>query len=141
VARAIGNAVACCGPSKFGSVSAVRNGIVLGVEMTRDPADLAADEAAGTAARTQSAATAQLGSAMRTHRWRDVVCQRETRVRTAAIVARLSATRGSLYGRLTRETPRAEWRRAGTLSWRSVIDQVALGMAKKRAIRWQRRTR
>jgi hypothetical protein len=51
----MGNAVACWGPSKFGSVKAVRSGIVLGVEMTRCRVELAAeDEAIGRAARTQT---------------------------------------------------------------------------------------
>jgi len=61
----------------------VRNGIVLGVEMMRDRVDLAAaDEAAGTTARTQSVATMQQRSTMRTDRRHDDVFQRETRDRT-----------------------------------------------------------
>ena len=81
-ARAIGNAVACWGPSKIGSVSAVRNGVVFGVEMTCSRVDLAAvDEAAVTTASTQRAETAHQRNTMRIDAWRDVAFQRETETR------------------------------------------------------------
>ena len=83
VARAIGNAVAPCGPAKIGSKIAVRNGIVPGVEMTFSRVDLAdADAAATTTATKQTAATAPQRTTRADAR-RDVAVQRETLNRTA----------------------------------------------------------
>jgi hypothetical protein len=101
-ARAIGNAVARCGPQKSGSKIEVRNGIVLGVEMTcwRVFADLAAAEVeAGTTARAQSAEIALQRSTTRADARRDTTFQGETLNRTAGdgsrALGRLSSARAA----------------------------------------------
>ena len=66
VAAAIGNAVACCGPSNSGSRSAVRSGIVPPVEITRWRAVFAdAVAAAATTSRPTAAETASQRSTPR----------------------------------------------------------------------------
>jgi hypothetical protein len=76
-ARAIGNAVARCGPQKIGSKIPVRNGIVPGVEMTCSRVDLAAaDVPAATTAKTQTAETAHQRRVARADAWRDVAFRR-----------------------------------------------------------------
>ena len=82
-ARAIDSAAACCGPSKSGSKSEVRSGIVPGVEMTCWGVDgAAADVPAVATARTLTADTAQQDSTTRANAWRDVTFQRKTLNRT-----------------------------------------------------------
>jgi hypothetical protein len=94
----MGNAVARCDPSKIGSKIPVRKGIVPGVEMTCRRVDIpAADEAAGTTARTQTAETAHQRSTMDADAWRDVAFQRETLDRTAGDGSRAIGRPGEVF--------------------------------------------
>jgi hypothetical protein len=79
---------------KIGSKIPVRNGLVLGVEMTCCRVDLAAvDLAVATTAKTQTAKTTPPRNTAHADAWRDLAFQRGTLNRTAGDGSRPSGPR------------------------------------------------